>query len=58
MPREMAQENSEVDDTAADMVSTDTSDSVVRRKILQQLHQLIFRVLQGKALTFLHIRTE
>lgn len=31
--REMAQENSEVDDTAADMVSTDTSDSVVEEDI-------------------------
>lgn len=31
--REMAQENSEVDDTVADMVSTDTSDSVVEEDI-------------------------
>lgn len=32
--REMAQENSEVDDTAADTVSTDTSDSVVEEDIV------------------------
>lgn len=31
--REMAQENSEADDTAADTVSTDTSDSVVEEDI-------------------------